>query len=62
DGRINSANGCNIDCSVLLADDVTSAINCAKRIVREQGITAWVAWRNRCQGQDLRPYLSGCRL
>ncbi|WP_409448986.1 lysozyme family protein [Acinetobacter baumannii] len=51
-----------MDCSVLLADDVTSAINCAKRIVREQGITAWVAWRNRCQGQDLGSYLSGCRL
>nr|BAV53528.1 c-type lysozyme [Lithochromis rubripinnis]BAV53529.1 c-type lysozyme [Lithochromis rubripinnis] len=62
DRRIHSANGCNIDCNVLLTDDVTPAINCAKRIVREQGITAWVAWRARCQGQDLRPYLSGCGL
>nr|BAV13220.1 c-type lysozyme [Neolamprologus leleupi] len=61
DRIIHSANGCNIDCNVLLTD-VTSAINCAKRIVTQQGIAAWYAWRKHCQGKDLTSYLSGCGL
>ncbi|XP_028317846.1 lysozyme C-like [Gouania willdenowi] len=54
-------NMCNIECSKLLTDDVTVAINCAKRVVRDpNGIRAWVAWRNHCANQDLRSYVAGC--
>uniref|UniRef100_A0A8C5DM58 lysozyme n=1 Tax=Gouania willdenowi TaxID=441366 RepID=A0A8C5DM58_GOUWI len=54
-------NACNIKCSELLTDDVTVAINCAKRVVRDpNGIRAWVAWRNHCANQDLRSYVAGC--
>nr|BAV13197.1 c-type lysozyme [Altolamprologus calvus] len=62
DHRITSANGCDIDCDELLTDDVTSAIDCAKRIVTQQGITAWYAWRKHCQDKVLTSYLSGCDL
>uniref|UniRef100_A0A3B4ADY2 lysozyme n=2 Tax=Periophthalmus magnuspinnatus TaxID=409849 RepID=A0A3B4ADY2_9GOBI len=62
DGGVSKANGCNIMCSALLADDPTVAINCAKTVARQQGAKAWVAWRNRCQGKDLSPYLKGCGL
>ncbi|XP_029940623.1 lysozyme C-like [Salarias fasciatus] len=58
-----SHNGCNISCDQLLTDDVTAAINCAKRVVSDpNGIRAWVAWRNRCAGRDLSSYVRGCRL
>ncbi|XP_044029810.1 lysozyme C-like [Siniperca chuatsi] len=62
-GRTQSSNACHIRCSELLTDDVSVAINCAKRIVRDpNGIRAWVAWRNHCQNRDLSSYLSGCGL
>ncbi|XP_062409475.1 lysozyme C II-like [Sardina pilchardus] len=64
DGKTPRAkNACNINCSALLTDNIQTAITCAKRVVRDpNGIRAWVAWRNHCQGQDLTQYLAGCRL
>ncbi|XP_040914860.1 lysozyme C-like [Toxotes jaculatrix] len=60
-GRTRTANGCNIRCSELLSDDVSVAINCAKRVVRDpNGIRAWVAWVNHCQNRDLSSYVAGC--
>ncbi|KAM9338287.1 lysozyme C-like [Symphorus nematophorus] len=61
DGRTPTSNACNIQCSQLLTDDVSVAINCAKRIVRDpSGIEAWVAWRRNCKNRDLSSYLAGC--
>nr|XP_045008787.1 lysozyme C-like [Jaculus jaculus] len=62
DGKTPSAvNGCGISCDVLLRDDISQAIQCAKRVVRApQGIRAWVAWRDHCQGRDLTEYVRGC--
>ncbi|XP_049638740.1 lysozyme C-like [Suncus etruscus] len=61
DGKTpRTVNGCGISCSVLLRDDITQAVTCAKRVVRDQGIRAWVAWRNRCQNQDVSQYVRGC--
>ncbi|XP_008400574.1 lysozyme C-like [Poecilia reticulata] len=63
DGGVSRSNGCGINCSQLLTDDVTAAITCAKRVVRDpNGIRAWVAWRDNCQNRDLSGYLRGCRL
>ncbi|KAM7328374.1 lysozyme C-2 [Alexandromys fortis] len=64
DGKTPRAvNACGIPCSALLQDDITQAIQCAKRVVRDpQGIRAWVAWRNYCQNRDLTQYLRNCRL
>nr|AFU52839.1 lysozyme C [Scotomanes ornatus] len=64
DGKTPGAvNACGISCSVLLKDDITQAVTCAKRVVRDpQGIRAWVAWRNRCQNKNVSQYIKGCRL
>ncbi|XP_068190383.1 lysozyme C-like [Antennarius striatus] len=56
-----TSNGCNMKCSELLSDDVSAAINCAKRVARDpNGIRAWVAWRKHCEGRDLSSYVAGC--
>ncbi|XP_074546423.1 lysozyme C-like [Halichoeres trimaculatus] len=56
-------NACGIQCSELLTDNVVTAINCAKRVVRDpNGIRAWVAWKVHCQDRDLSSYLAGCGL
>ncbi|XP_021499317.1 putative lysozyme C-2 isoform X2 [Meriones unguiculatus] len=59
DGKTAGAvNACGIPCSALLQDDITQAIQCAKRVVRDpQGIRAWVAWRDHCQNRDLSQYV-----
>uniref|UniRef100_A0A3Q1F0F3 lysozyme n=1 Tax=Acanthochromis polyacanthus TaxID=80966 RepID=A0A3Q1F0F3_9TELE len=58
-----SANGCRIQCSELLTNNVGVAINCAKRVVRDpQGIKAWVAWKDHCQNRDVSSYIAGCGL
>ncbi|XP_037609032.1 lysozyme C-like [Sebastes umbrosus] len=60
-GQTPTSNGCNIRCSELLTDDVSVAINCAKRVVRDpNGIGAWVAWRRHCEGRDLSSFVAGC--
>ncbi|VTJ84972.1 Hypothetical predicted protein [Marmota monax] len=54
-------NACGISCNALLQDDISQAVTCAKRVVRDpQGIRAWVAWRNHCQNRDLTQYIQGC--
>ncbi|XP_048876922.1 lysozyme C II-like isoform X2 [Brienomyrus brachyistius] len=54
-------NACGINCSQLLTDNIDVAIKCAKRVVSDpNGMAAWVAWRNRCQGRDLSQYTAGC--
>lgn len=62
DGKTPRAvNGCRISCSALLQDDITEAIKCAKRVVRDpKGIRAWKAWENRCENQNLSQYLRNC--
>ncbi|KAI1905163.1 hypothetical protein AGOR_G00013310 [Albula goreensis] len=60
-GVTYSSNACHIPCSSLLSPDISTAITCAKRVVRDpNGVGAWVAWRRHCQGQDVRRYIDGC--
>ncbi|XP_076775303.1 lysozyme C-2-like [Arvicanthis niloticus] len=62
DGKTPRAvNACGIPCSALLQDDITQAIQCVKRVVRDpQGVRAWVAWKVHCQNQDLSKYIRDC--
>ncbi|XP_076139400.1 lysozyme C-like [Alosa pseudoharengus] len=55
DGR---ANGCGVSCSELVRD-INKSINCAKKVVKQQGIGAWMAWVSHCKGKDLSPYVLG---
>ncbi|XP_017552834.1 lysozyme C-like [Pygocentrus nattereri] len=59
DGQFPSHNGCRISCK-LLTDNISAAIQCAKTIVSQQGISAWVGWRNKCKNQDVSRYIAGC--
>ncbi|XP_044539541.1 lysozyme C-like [Gracilinanus agilis] len=58
----DGANQCGVDCSELLGDDIRKSVECAKKIVSQQGIEAWVAWQNNCQGQDFSTYVQDCDL
>ncbi|XP_061118965.1 lysozyme C-like [Conger conger] len=61
DGKGPTSNACHIPCSSLLSPDISTAITCAKRVVRDpNGIRAWVAWRLHCEGQDVSQYIQGC--
>ncbi|XP_029985571.1 lysozyme C-like [Sphaeramia orbicularis] len=63
DEGFKSANGCKISCRELLTDDVTAAITCAKRVVRDPAsIRAWYGWRQHCEHVDVSPYVAGCGL
>nr|AYP74900.1 lysozyme [Neocaridina davidi] len=61
-------NECRIPCSDLLDDDLTDDLACIKKIIRDTenwkgkgtGLTAWVAYVNRCQNRDLDEYMSEC--
>ncbi|XP_040265621.1 lysozyme C-like isoform X1 [Bufo bufo] len=58
-----SKNACNVDCKVLLGDDISQAIKCAKRVVSDpNGMAAWVAWRKHCKGKNLSKWTQGCKL
>ncbi|XP_063301200.1 lysozyme C [Pelobates fuscus] len=62
-GKPPTRNACNINCDVLLKDDITQALTCAKRVVSDpNGMAAWVAWRKYCQGRDLSKWIAGCQL
>ncbi|XP_047598676.1 lysozyme C [Lutra lutra] len=62
DGKTPRAvNACGIPCSDLLKDDITQAVACAKRVVRDpNGIRAWVAWKAHCENQDVSQYVRNC--
>ncbi|XP_020030165.1 lysozyme C [Castor canadensis] len=56
-----AVDACDISCSALLQSNITDAVKCAKRVVRDpQGIRAWVAWRTHCENHDLSEYVEGC--
>ncbi|XP_067627397.1 lysozyme 1-like [Eurosta solidaginis] len=40
-----SSNGCDVNCSALLTDDITDSVNCARNIQNKQGWTAWSTWK-----------------
>ncbi|XP_029811257.1 lysozyme C [Suricata suricatta] len=62
DGKTPHAeNACHISCSVLLQDDITQAVKCAKRVVSDpKGIEAWVAWNTHCRNKDVSQYTRNC--
>ncbi|XP_063067414.1 lysozyme C-1-like [Engraulis encrasicolus] len=58
-----SRNGCHVNCTVLLTDNIRPAIVCAKRVVRDYTwLRSWSGWRNYCMGRDLSSYIAGCKL
>ncbi|XP_075771034.1 lysozyme C-like [Pelodiscus sinensis] len=62
DGRTKKPpNVCRMPCSKLLDNNIEDDIRCAKIIAKQSnGLTPWVAWRRRCKGKNLKPYVKGC--
>ncbi|XP_068223066.1 lysozyme C-like [Palaemon carinicauda] len=67
-GEESGKNECNMPCSALLDDDLTDDLACIKKIIRDTerwkgkgtGLTAWVAYVNRCQNRNLDDYMAEC--
>ncbi|XP_047499806.1 lysozyme C-like isoform X1 [Penaeus chinensis] len=61
-------NVCGIPCSALQDDDLTDDLACARKVIKDterwkgkgEGLTAWVAYVNRCQNRNLDEYISEC--
>ncbi|XP_045115264.1 lysozyme C-like isoform X1 [Portunus trituberculatus] len=61
-------NECNMPCEALLDEDITDDVRCMKKIIRETekwkgkgtGLTAWVAYVNRCKDRNLDEYMADC--
>ncbi|XP_066996509.2 lysozyme [Anabrus simplex] len=49
---------CNIKCEDLLNDDLSDDSQCAHKIYKRHGFTAWYGWRNKCQNN--LPDISKC--
>ncbi|KFO25668.1 lysozyme-like protein 1 [Fukomys damarensis] len=63
DEKSQDKNHCHVACSALLTDDLTDAIICAKKIVKEtQGMNYWQSWKKRCEGRDLSEWGKGCEV
>ncbi|KAM7322409.1 hypothetical protein ACRRTK_017914 [Alexandromys fortis] len=47
--------------AALITDDLTDAILCAKKIVKEtQGMNYWQGWKKHCEGKDMSEWMKGC--
>lgn len=40
-----SSNGCGLNCGDLLTDQINNSVNCARKVLAEQGWGAWSTWR-----------------
>lgn len=45
-----SYNGCGLNCDALLTDDISEAVQCARKIKQQSGWAAWTTWRY-CNGR-----------
>ncbi|XP_015785788.1 lysozyme C, tracheal isozyme [Tetranychus urticae] len=59
-GPPNDINVCGINCLQLVDDDITDDIACVRKIYQVHGFDAWVAWRYKCKGRNLKKYIKGC--
>ncbi|XP_020919946.1 lysozyme-like protein 1 [Phacochoerus africanus] len=61
--KLQEKNHCHVACSALITDDLTDAIICAKKIVKEtEGMNYWQGWKNHCEGKDLSEWKKGCEV
>ncbi|XP_030623423.1 lysozyme C [Chanos chanos] len=55
-------NLCNVQCGELLNDDLKASVECAKIIVRRDGLKAWDTWNSYCNGRKMKRWVRGCDL
>lgn len=44
-----SYNECKVNCDALLADDIRASVKCARKVLSQQGWSAWSTWKY-CDG------------
>ncbi|KAG7164099.1 Lysozyme C-like [Homarus americanus] len=68
DDNKKGKNVCKMACTDLLDADLTDDLNCIKKIIKDTerwkgrgtGLTAWVAYQNKCKDRNLGDYISEC--
>ncbi|XP_069959715.1 lysozyme C-like [Cherax quadricarinatus] len=68
DGNWQGKNVCKMSCTDLLDDSLTDDLACIQKIIKDTerwkgkgtGLTAWVAYVNKCENRDLNEYMSEC--
>ncbi|TKC42277.1 hypothetical protein EI555_005963 [Monodon monoceros] len=61
--KLQEKNHCRVACTDLITDDLTDAIICAKKIVKEtDGMNYWQGWKKHCEGKDLSGWKKGCEV
>lgn len=53
----HSYNECHVSCNSLLSDDISASVTCARKVLRQQGWTAWSTWKY-CKGS--LPSIDSC--
>nr|AFZ78838.1 C-type lysozyme-3 [Coptotermes formosanus] len=53
-GQHGPGGACNIACSELLSDNISVAVNCAKKIYGVHRFDAWEGWKQKCRGRSLQ--------
>ncbi|XP_072513942.1 lysozyme C [Salminus brasiliensis] len=60
DGTRGGKNLCKVPCGDLLNDDLRASVECAKLIVKTDGLKSWDTWEKFCNGRKLSRWLKGC--
>ncbi|XP_028657117.1 lysozyme C [Erpetoichthys calabaricus] len=62
DGLPGGKNLCKVKCGDLLGDDLKASVDCAKIIVKLEGLKSWYTWEKYCDGRNMRRWTKGCDL
>ncbi|XP_051538777.1 lysozyme C [Myxocyprinus asiaticus] len=60
DGTAGGKNKCKMPCADLLRDDLKASVDCAKLIVKAEGLKAWDTWDSYCNGSKMSRWVKGC--
>nr|AAI14261.1 Lysozyme [Danio rerio]AAI62644.1 Lysozyme [Danio rerio] len=60
DGTPGGKNLCKVACSDLLNDDLKASVECAKLIVKMDGLKSWETWDSYCNGRKMSRWVKGC--
>ncbi|PWS23069.1 hypothetical protein DKP78_15085, partial [Enterococcus faecium] len=60
DGTPGGKNLCKVKCADLLNDDLVASINCAKKIVEQNGLKDWDTWTNYCKDRKMKRWVDWC--
>ncbi|KAL7835429.1 hypothetical protein SRHO_G00277760 [Serrasalmus rhombeus] len=60
DGTVGGKNLCKVFCGDLLNEDLKASIECAKKIVKQEGLKSWETWDKYCDGTKMKRWTEDC--